>query len=214
MPLYLFNTLTNRLEPFQPLEGNTVRMYTCGPTVYDYAHIGNFRTFVFQDILRRYLRYCGYQLHHVMNITDVEDKIIRNAGQTGKSLQEYTEFYIRALEEDNRALRLEPPDKVVLATEHIPEMVDAIQKLGERGMTYQSDGSIYYRIAGFPGYGKLSKIDVGGMRVGARVTWTNTTRLTPGTSPCGRRPSPASLAGTHRSGAAGRAGTSSARSCR
>ncbi len=169
MPLHLFNTLTNRLELFQPLEGNTVRMYTCGPTVYDYAHIGNFRTFVFQDLLRRYLRYCGYQLRHVMNITDVEDKIIRNAGQAGKSLGEYTSFYIQALEEDNRKLRLERPDKVVLATEHIPEMVEAIQKLGERGMTYQSDGSIYYRIAGFPGYGKLSKIDVGGMRAGARV---------------------------------------------
>ena len=169
MPLHLFNTLTNRLEPFQPLEGNTVRMYTCGPTVYDYAHIGNFRTFVFQDILRRYLRYCGYQLYHVMNITDVEDKIIRNAGQAGQSLEEYTRFYIQALEEDNRMLRLEQPDKVVLATQHIPEMIEAIQKLGECGMTYQSDGSIYYRIAGFPGYGKLSKIDVGGMRAGARV---------------------------------------------
>ncbi|MBI3667310.1 MAG: cysteine--tRNA ligase [Acidobacteria bacterium] len=169
MALHLFNTLTNRLEPFVPLEDNIVRMYTCGPTVYDYAHIGNFRTFVFQDILRRYLRYSGYRLDHVMNITDVEDKIIRNAGQKGKSLREYTDFYIAALEEDARKLRLERPDRVVRATDHIPDMIAAIQKLGEKGITYQSDGSIYYRISGFPGYGKLSKIDVAGMRTGARV---------------------------------------------
>ena len=169
MALHLFNTLSNRLELFQPLHDNTVRMYTCGPTVYDFAHIGNFRTFVFQDILRRYLRYCGYTLNHVMNITDVEDKIIRNAGEAGKSLREYTEFYIAALEEDTRKLRLEEPDRVVRATDHIPEMIAAIEKLGERGMTYQSDVSVYYRIASFPGYGKLSKIDVGGMRAGARV---------------------------------------------
>jgi cysteinyl-tRNA synthetase len=169
LPLQFFNTLTNRLEPFAPLDDNTVRMYTCGPTVYDYAHIGNFRTFVFQDILRRYLRYSGYKLNHVMNITDVEDKIIRNAGQAGKSLREYTEFYIEALEDDSAKLRLERPDRVVLATEHIPEMIAAIKKLAERGFTYQSDGSIYYRIAGFPQYGKLSKIDVAGMKAGARV---------------------------------------------
>src|SRR5712692_446661 len=169
MALQLFNTLTNRLEPFSPLDGNTVRMYTCGPTVYDYAHIGNFRTFVFQDILRRYLRYCGYKLDHVMNITDVEDKIIREAGREGKPLREYTDFYIAALEEDARKLRLESPERLVRATDHIPDMVSAIQKLSERGITYQSDGSIYYRIANFPAYGRLSKIDVSGMRAGARV---------------------------------------------
>jgi len=168
MPLRLFNTLSNRLEPFTPLAGNTVRLYTCGPTVYDYAHIGNFRTFVFQDILRRHLRYSGYRLDHVMNITDVEDKIIRNAGQQGKTLREYTEQYIQALEEDARKLRLETPDRVVRATDHIPEMTAAIEKLGERGLTYQTDGSVYYRIAGFPAYGRLSRLDVDGMRAGAR----------------------------------------------
>jgi cysteinyl-tRNA synthetase len=169
LPLQFFNTLTGRLERFEPLEDNVVRMYTCGPTVYDYAHIGNFRTFVFQDVLRRYLRYAGYQLKHVMNITDVEDKIIRNAGQAGKPLREYTDFYIQGLEQDARKLRLERPELVVRATDHIPEMVAAIEKLAQRGLTYQSDGSIYYRIANFPQYGKLSKIDVAGMKAGARV---------------------------------------------
>ena len=169
MALRLHNTLTNRLEPFVPLEGNTVRMYTCGPTVYDFAHIGNFRTFTFQDILRRYLRYCGYQLDHVMNITDVDDKILANAGKQGKPLREYTDYYIRALEEDSERLRLERPDRVVRATDHIPEMIAAIVKLGERGLTYQVDGSVYYRINGFPGYGKLSRIDASAIQPGARV---------------------------------------------
>ncbi|HYM12826.1 MAG TPA: cysteine--tRNA ligase, partial [Bryobacterales bacterium] len=169
MALHLFNTLSNQLEPFAPQDGQTVRMYSCGPTVYDYAHIGNFRTYTFQDILRRYLRYRGYRLDHVMNITDVEDKIIRRAGQAGKSLREYTDYYITALEEDTRKLRLEKPERVVRATDHIPEMIDAIQKLGERGMTYQSDSSVYYRIAAFPQYGKLSRLDKSGIKPGARV---------------------------------------------
>jgi cysteinyl-tRNA synthetase len=169
MSLHLFNTLTNRLEPFAPLDPPHVRMYTCGPTVYNYAHLGNFRTFVFQDILRRYLRYCGYRLDHVMNITDVEDKIIRDAAQAGQSLREFTDFYIAALEEDAAKLRLERPDRVVRATDHISDMIAAIEKLTERGLTYASDGSVYYRIAGFPSYGKLSRIDVSGMRSGARV---------------------------------------------
>jgi cysteinyl-tRNA synthetase len=169
MALQFFNTLTNRLETFQPLDGNTVRMYSCGPTVYDYAHIGNFRTYVFQDVLRRYLRYRGYQLDHVMNITDVEDKIIRSSRQAGKSLRDYTDYYIAALEEDTRKLRLERPERLVRATDHIPEMIEAIQKLSAKGMTYQSDGSVYYRIASFPEYGKLSRLDVSGIRPGARV---------------------------------------------
>ncbi len=169
MALQFFNTLTNRLETFQPLDGNTVRMYSCGPTVYDYAHIGNFRTYVFQDILRRYLRYRGYRLDHVMNITDVEDKIIRSSRQAGKSLRDYTDYYIAALEEDTRKLRLERPEHLVRATDHIPEMIEAIQKLSAKGMTYQSDGSVYYRISRFPEYGKLSRLDVSGIRPGARV---------------------------------------------
>src|ERR1700724_2435256 len=123
MALRFYNTLTQQVEPFAPLHGNTVRMYTCGPTVYHYAHIGNFRTFTFEDILRRWLRARGYKLDHVMNITDVEDKIIRNAAAEHKSLPEYTEQYTQAFLEDSAALRLERPERMVKATEHITDMV-------------------------------------------------------------------------------------------
>ena len=169
MALRFYNTLTQQVEPFAPLQGETVRMYTCGPTVYHYAHIGNFRTFTFEDILRRWLRARGYQLDHVMNITDVEDKIIRNAAAEHKSLAEYTEKYTQAFLEDTATLRLERPERLVKATDHIQEMVRAIQALGERGFTYQSEGSTYYRISQFPGYGKLSHNDFSGIRAGARV---------------------------------------------
>ncbi|HXA67333.1 MAG TPA: cysteine--tRNA ligase [Bryobacteraceae bacterium] len=169
MALRFYNTLTQQVEPFAPLQGNTVRMYTCGPTVYHYAHIGNFRTFTFEDILRRWLRARGYQLDHVMNITDVEDKIIRNAAAANKSLTEYTEQYTQAFLDDMAALRLERPERLVKATDHIKEMVHAIQELSSRGFTYQSDGSVYYRISKFPGYGKLSHNDFSGIRAGARV---------------------------------------------
>lgn len=151
------------------MDGKTVRMYTCGPTVYNYVHIGNLRTFTFQDILRRWLRARGYTLNHVMNITDVEDKIIRGAMQQGKTLHEYTEPYEKAFLEDTDALRLERPERLVRATEHIPEMVAAIEKLEQKGYTYQSDGSVYYKISKFADYGKLSHLDVSGIRAGARV---------------------------------------------
>ena len=169
MALRFYNTLSQRVEDFSPADGNTVRMYTCGPTVYHYVHIGNLRTFAFQDILRRWLRTRGYSLEHVMNITDVEDKIIRNAMQQNKSLKEYTSAYESAFIEDADRLRLERPEKLVRATEHIDEMVDAVQKLTEKGFTYTSDGSVYYRIASFPEYGKLSHLDFSGIRAGARV---------------------------------------------
>jgi cysteinyl-tRNA synthetase len=169
MSLRFYNTLTQKVEEFTPLHDNVVRMYTCGPTVYNYVHIGNLRTFTFQDILRRWLRARGYQLDHVMNITDVEDKIIRNAKAENKSIQEYTAKYTQAFLDDIATLRLEQPERIVKATEHIPEMVEAVQKLEERGFTYVSDGSVYYRIANFPSYGKLSHIDFGGIRPGARV---------------------------------------------
>src|SRR5579863_3493263 len=169
MPLRLFNTLSQRVEEFSPLDGRTVRMYTCGPTVYNFAHIGNLRTFTFQDLLRRWLASHGWTLDHVMNITDVEDKIIRNAAAGGKTLEEYTAPFTQAFLEDMAALRLQRPERMVKATEHIPEMAAAIQRLGERGYTYASDGSIYYRIAKFPEYGKLSHNDFGGIRPGARV---------------------------------------------
>jgi len=173
MALRLYNTLTQSVEPFAPLSDNTVRMYTCGPTVYDFAHIGNFRTFVFYDLLRRWLRASGFQLDHVMNITDVDDKIIRNAVAQHKSLDEYTAIYTKAFLDDCATLRLEQPERLVRATEHIKEMADAIHKLQEGGYTYRSDGSVYFRISKFKDYGKLSHNDFSGMVAGARVDVDN-----------------------------------------
>ncbi len=169
MPLRFYNTLTQQVQPFVPIEPNAVRIYTCGPTVYDFAHIGNFRTFVFYDLLRRVLRLNGYKLDHVMNITDVDDKIIRNAVAQGKSLADYTNVYTQAFLDDCATLRLERPERIARATEHIPEMAAAIHKLEQEGHTYRSDGSVYFRISTFPGYGKLSHNDFEGMVAGARV---------------------------------------------
>ena len=169
MPLRFYNTLSQQIEPFSPARDNTVRMYTCGPTVYDYAHIGNFRTFSFIDILRRWLRANGFFLDHVMNITDVDDKIIRNAVAQHKSLGEYTAAYKEAFLQDCQKLRLQPPEHLVAATEHIDDMVDAIEELGSGQHTYKSDGSVYFRISSFPGYGKLSHNDFSGNIAGARV---------------------------------------------
>ena len=169
MALRLYNTLTQQVEEFAPLRNNTAGMYTCGPTVYDYAHIGNFRTFTFYDLVRRWLRARGYVLDHVMNITDVEDKIIRNALAQKKKLDEYTAVYEKAFLDDSQLLRLERPERLARATEHIQEMAQAIQALTDKGFTYCSDGSIYFRIASFPDYGKLSHNDFSGMRAGARV---------------------------------------------
>ena len=169
MPLRFYNTLTQQVEEFAPARDNTVRMYTCGPTVYNFVHIGNLRTFTFQDILRRWLRYRGYQLDHVMNITDVEDKIIRNANAAGQSIGEYTAKYTEAFLEDCATLRLEKPERLAKATDNIDAMAAAIRKLEEGGYTYKSDGSIYYSIAKFPEYGKLSHNDFSGIRPGARV---------------------------------------------
>ncbi len=170
MPLHLYNTLSNKVEDFAPLTDNTVRMYACGPTVYDYGHIGNFRTFVAVDILRRFLLQSGYKLQHVMNITDVDDKIIRNAAREQKTVQEYTRPYEDAFLEDMGTLNLERPEKMVRATEHIAEMAEFIKKLEAKGFAYKTeDGSYYFSIAKFPEYGKLSKKDFGGMEIGARV---------------------------------------------
>lgn len=169
MALRLYNTLTLRLEPFEPAAGNTVRMYTCGPTVWSFAHIGNFRTFVFQDILRRWLRARGYALDHVMNLTDVDDRIIQQSAAAGQSIGEFTEPYIQAFLEDSAALRLERPERLVKATGHIGDMVALIQRLTDRGHTYVSEGSVYFRVATFPEYGKLSHTDFKGILDGARV---------------------------------------------
>jgi cysteinyl-tRNA synthetase len=169
MPLRFYNTLTQQLEPFTPLSDNTVRMYTCGPTVYDFAHIGNFRSFVFVDLLRRWLRAKGHNLDHVMNITDVDDKIIQNAVALHQPVEEYTARYTQAFREDCQVLRLESPERLVKATEHITDMVHAIEKLAATGHTYDSEGSVYFRISTFPEYGKLSHTDFTGIRSGARV---------------------------------------------
>jgi cysteinyl-tRNA synthetase len=170
MALELFNTLSGKVETFQPLEDNEVRMYACGPTVYDYGHIGNFRTFIVVDTLRRFLKQSGYKLRHVMNITDVDDKIIRNAARDGKSVGEYTAKYKKAFLEDSDALNIEHPELMVNATDHIDEMAAFIQRMVEQDIAYKTeDGSYYFRIAKFPEYGKLSKKDFAGMNDGARV---------------------------------------------
>ncbi len=169
MALRLFNTMSSRIEDFRPLRAREVRMYACGPTVYDYGHIGNFRTFVAVDLLRRFFRQSGYSVRHVMNITDVDDKIIRNAARGGVTVQQYTAKYEKAFLEDAAMIGIEEPI-LVRATEHIPEMADFVARLVERGFAYRTDdGSYYFRIAKFPEYGKLSKRDFSGMQDGARV---------------------------------------------
>src|SRR6516225_597356 len=167
--LKLHNTLTGKTEPFVPLVAGEVKMYTCGPTVYDYAHIGNFRTFVFQDILRRYLKQRGLKLNHVMNLTDVDDRIIANAAAANLGIRVYTEKFAQAFFADCKALSIQAPDHWIRATDHIPDMVKLIEELRQKSFTYDSEGSIYYRIAKFPEYGKLSKIDLTGIQAGARV---------------------------------------------
>jgi len=169
MSLRFYNTLTQQVEEFSPASENTVRMYTCGPTVYDFAHIGNFRSFTFVDLLRKVLRLNGFGLNHVMNITDVDDKIIRNAVAQQKSIDEFTAIYTQAFLDDCAALRLERPERLSKATEHIDEMVHAIEDLDKKGHTYSSDGSVYFKIATFPQYGKLSHNDFSGNLAGARV---------------------------------------------
>src|SRR5436190_11047644 len=160
--LRFFNTLSRQVEEFHPLDDNKVRMYMCGPTVWNFAHIGNFRTFIFGDVLRRYLKFKGYDLTHVMNLTDIDDRIINEANGRGISIDEFTEPYTQYFLEDFDALGNERPEIMPRATHHIPEMVDIIQKLLENDHAYESDGSIYYRITAFPEYGKLSKINLSG----------------------------------------------------
>jgi cysteinyl-tRNA synthetase len=169
MALRIYNTMSGKVEEFQPIGDKNVRMYACGPTVYDFGHIGNFRTFMAVDILRRFLRQSGYKIQHVMNITDVDDKIIRNAARDGVSVRDYTAKYEKAFLEDAATLNIETP-VLVRATEHIPEMAQFVADLEKKGFAYRTeDGSYYFRIAKFPGYGKLSKKDFAGMEDGARV---------------------------------------------
>src|SRR6266496_20753 len=162
----LHNTLSGRLEEFRPMREGEVRFYYCGPTVWNYGHIGNFRSAVAADILRRYLKFKGYKVTHVMNITDVEDRIIAKSQEAGLSIDDYTAKYIDALWEDCDALGCERPEVAPQATRHIPEMVVLIERLLQNNHAYKSDGSIYYRISSFPEYGKLSKINFAGNIVG------------------------------------------------
>jgi cysteinyl-tRNA synthetase len=170
MTIRLFNTLSGQMDELVPADGKTLRMYACGPTIYDYGHIGNFRTFLQVDVLRRFLKLTGTAVYHVMNITDVDDKIIRNATAAGIPIGEYTKRYEQAFFEDLDALRVQRPEEIPHATEHIPQMVDLVQRLAKAGAAYQTeDGSWYFRLAAFSDYGKLSKKDLSGMEDGARV---------------------------------------------
>ena len=159
--LRLYNTMTRRKEPFEPADGLTARVYTCGPTVYDVPHIGNYRAFVFEDLLCRYLRYKGWAVHQVMNLTDVDDKTIRGAQERGVSLDKYTQPYIEAFFEDLRRLRVEPAWKYPRATEHIPEMLEIAQALVDQGYAYVVEGNVYFSLQRFPHYGRLSGVHLG-----------------------------------------------------
>jgi cysteinyl-tRNA synthetase len=169
MDLRLHNTLTGRLEPFAPERPPEVRMYVCGLTVYSRGHVGNYRTILATDLLRRTLRYKGYQVKEVMNITDVDDRIIQLASAAGADLETFTAPHVDSFKEDMATLRMERPEIVPRATRHISDMVDLVSRLTARGHTYTSEGSVYFRIASFPEYGRLSRLDVSGIQSGARV---------------------------------------------
>ena len=166
----LFNTLGRRVDTLAPLDAGHVRMYTCGPTVYNIAHIGNLRTFVFEDVLRRAMLLSGLRVTQVMNLTDVDDKTIRGANAEGLPLGEFTEKYVAAFFRDLAALNVQPAEQYPRATDHVPEMIALIETLRDRGHTYESDGSVWFRISTFPDYGKLSQIDLTQMRRGDRVS--------------------------------------------
>jgi cysteinyl-tRNA synthetase len=169
MSLRLYNTLGRRVEDFVPLEPGTVRMYTCGPTVYDRAHIGNFRSFVWEDLLRRYLEWKGWKVVQVMNITDVDDRTIRAAIERGETLAEVTRPVESLFFEDWRVLGLEPVEHTPRATEHVDSMIDLVRRLESAGVAYSRDGSIYFAVDRFPGYGRLIDLDPGSLKPGARV---------------------------------------------
>jgi cysteinyl-tRNA synthetase len=167
--LKLTNTLTRTTDVFAPADGATVRMYACGPTVYDFAHIGNFRTYVFEDVLRRHLRSKPWKLVHVMNITDIDDKIIRKSVELGVDIRTFTAPFTKAFFEDSERLRVQRPDIITPATDYIPEMIELVEQLLKSGNAYREGDSIYYRISSFPGYGRLSRLDQRELKVGARI---------------------------------------------
>ena len=165
----VYNSLVRRVEELKPLEGGEIRMYTCGPTVYNYAHIGNFRAYAFEDVLRRGIKFNGMKVRQVMNLTDVDDKTIRGANAAGVALCDYTRKYKDAFFEDLAKLNIEPAEVYPAATDHIPEMIALVEKLVENGVAYKSDdGSVYFNVRKFPGYGKLAHIDFDSQRTGAR----------------------------------------------
>jgi cysteinyl-tRNA synthetase len=166
----LYNTLSRQVESFAPADGTTVRMYTCGPTVYNPAHLGNFRTFLFEDLMRRVLALRGWSVHQVMNLTDVDDKIIKRAQEQGKTITQVTEPVIEIFHRDREYLRIQPAEAYPKATDYIPQMIALVERLVERGVAYQAeDGSVYFAIARFPTYGKLSRLDTREIKAGARV---------------------------------------------
>jgi cysteinyl-tRNA synthetase len=167
--LTFFNTLSGGREEFRPLEPGRVKVYTCGPTVYNYAHIGNHRAYIFEDLLKRTLVFHGFRVTHVMNITDVDDKTIRGSNEEGVTLAAYTERFIRSFFEDLGTLRVSPADHYPRATDHIPDMVRLIQVLLDKGVAYRKEGSIYFRVESFPAYGRLSKIDPSELRTTGRI---------------------------------------------
>ncbi len=167
--IQFFNTLTGKIEPFKSILPGEVRLYTCGPTVYDYGHIGNFRAYIFEDLLKRFLIFMGYKVIHVMNITDVDDKTIRGANVQGVKLQEYTKKYIDAFFEDIKTLNIAMADHYPRATDHVPEMVEMVKGLLKKAYAYEKDGSIYFSIAKFPNYGRLSKIKLNELKPGQRI---------------------------------------------
>ncbi len=169
MEMQVYNSLTRRLQPLKPIADNTVRLYTCGPTVYNFAHIGNFRAYAFEDILRRVIQFNGMKVKQVMNLTDVDDKTIRGANAQGLALTDYTRTYKDAFFADLKQLNIQPAEMYPAATDHIPEMIELVQKLIEKGVAYQSeDGSVYFSVTKFPGYGKLAHIDFEHQQTGAR----------------------------------------------
>jgi cysteinyl-tRNA synthetase len=166
----LYNTLTRRVEPFAPADGRTVRMYTCGPTVYNPAHLGNFRTFLFEDLMRRALALHGWTVEQVMNLTDVDDKIIKRAKEQGKTITEVTEPVIEIFHRDREYLRIQKAEAYPKATDFIAQMIALVARLVANGVAYQAeDGTVYFAIGKFPGYGKLSHLDTREIRSGARV---------------------------------------------
>ena len=165
----VYNSLTRRVEALRPLEGNTIRLYTCGPTVYNFAHIGNFRAYAFEDILRRVIQFNGFKVKQVMNLTDVDDKTIRGANAAGVALTDYTKTYKDAFFADLKKINIEPAEVYPAATDHIPEMIALVKKLMEKGVAYKSeDGSVYFKVRAFPGYGKLAHIDFDHQQTGLR----------------------------------------------